>query len=155
MAQKSKIEWTDSTWSPIRVRVKADAAVIARDKGYIGLIEIAEKMAGHVGQHCEHVSPGCLHCYAETNNHRCLPGNGTGFPYDRRSRDLVTAFIDGERWHRMDDEFAICFADELRYAELRGMLRHHPTRPELVQLVDQETDHCHLSPVNCEPGARA
>ena len=31
---------------------------------------------------------------AETNNHRCLPANGTGLPYDRRSRDLVEAFVD-------------------------------------------------------------
>jgi protein gp37 len=75
--------------------VKADAAEIARAKGYTSLVSIAEKMAGHVGQHCEHVPwLGCEHCYAETNNHRCLPGNGTGLPYDRRSRDLVEAFVD-------------------------------------------------------------
>ena len=34
MASKTGIEWTDSTWSPIRVRVKPDAAAIAREKGY-------------------------------------------------------------------------------------------------------------------------
>src|SRR5208283_1635768 len=94
MATKTDIEWTDSTWSPIRVRVRPDAAAIAQAKGYLSLIQIAEKMAGHVGQHCEHVSPGCEHCYAETNNHRCLPANGTGLPYDRRSRHLIEAFID-------------------------------------------------------------
>lgn len=94
MAQKTGIEWTDSTWSPIRARVKTDAGTIAREKGYGSLVAIADKMAGRVGQHCEHVSPGCLHCYAETNNHRCLPSNGTGLPYDRRSRDLVEPFID-------------------------------------------------------------
>lgn len=94
MGAKTVIEWTDSTWSPIRARVKADAAKIAREKGYASLVQIAGKMAGRVGQHCEHVSPGCEHCYAETNNHRCLPGNGTGLPYDRRSRDLVEAFVD-------------------------------------------------------------
>lgn len=94
MGAKTGIEWCDSTWSPLRVRVKADAAQIARDKGYGSLVQIAEKMAGHVGAHCEHVSPGCLNCYAETNNHRCLPANGTGLPYDRRSRDLVEAFMD-------------------------------------------------------------
>src|SRR6185437_2404782 len=91
---RTGIEWTDSTWSPIRVRVRADAAEIARAKGYTSLVAIAEKMAGHVGTHCEHVSPGCEHCYAETNSHRCLPGNGTGLPYARRSRDLVEAFVD-------------------------------------------------------------
>ncbi len=40
------IEWTDSTWSPIRVRVRRDAAQIARVKGYPG----AEAMAGRVGK---------------------------------------------------------------------------------------------------------
>jgi len=90
----TKIEWTDETWSPVRVRVRQDAAAVARAKGYASLVQIAEKMAGRVGQHCEHVSAGCEHCYAQTNNHRCLPANGTGLPYDRRSRDLVEAFVD-------------------------------------------------------------
>ena len=90
----TKIEWTDETWSPVRVRVRKDAAAIAMLEGYASLVQIVEKMAGRVGQHCEHVSAGCEHCYAETNNHRCLPANGTGLPYDRRSRDLVEAFVD-------------------------------------------------------------
>jgi protein gp37 len=94
MANNTGIEWTDSTWSPLRVRVKPDAAEIARKKGYDSLVQIAERMAGHAGPHCEHVSPGCENCYAETNNHRCLPANGTGLPYDRRSRDLVDSFVD-------------------------------------------------------------
>jgi protein gp37 len=94
MAKVTEISWTDSTWSPIRARVKLDAPSIAKAKGYTSLVEIAMKMRGRVGQHCEHVSPGCEHCYAGTNNHRCLPGNGTGLPYDRRSRDLVEAFVD-------------------------------------------------------------
>jgi protein gp37 len=91
---KTTIEWTNLTWSPIRVRVKTDAAAIAREKGYTSLVQIAERMAGRVGPHCEHVSPGCEKCYAGTNNRRCLPSNGTGLPYDRRSRDLVEAFVD-------------------------------------------------------------
>jgi protein gp37 len=94
MGKTTEISWTDSTWSPIRARVKMDAPSIAKVKGYSSLVEIAMKMRGRVGQHCEHVSPGCKHCYAETNNHRCLPANGTGLPYDRRSRDLVEAFVD-------------------------------------------------------------
>jgi protein gp37 len=88
------IQWTDATVSPLRVRVKQDAAEIAKAKGYTSLVQIAEKMAGHVGPHCEHVSPGCAHCYSGTNNGRCLPSNGTGLPFDRRSRDLVDCFID-------------------------------------------------------------
>lgn len=94
MGAKTGISWTDSTWSPIRVRVKSNAADIAREKGYTSLVSIAEKMSGRVGPHCEKISPGCVNCYAETNNHRCLPANGTGLPYDRRSRDLVEAFVD-------------------------------------------------------------
>lgn len=94
MSKTTGIEWTDSTWSPIRVRVRPNAAAIAASKDYGSLVTIAAKMAGRVGQHCEHVSPGCENCYAGANNHRCLPGNGTGLPYDRRARDLVEAFVD-------------------------------------------------------------
>src|SRR5271167_829951 len=94
MGQTTHIQWCDATWSPLRVKVKADAAAIAKAKGYTSLVNIAAKMAGHVGPHCEHVSHGCDNCYAETNNGRCLPANGTGLPYDRRSRDLVEAFVD-------------------------------------------------------------
>jgi protein gp37 len=94
MSAKSKIEWTDATWSPLRVRVKPDAAAIAEAKGYASLIQIAGKMAGHVGPHCERVSHGCDNCYSDTNNHRCLPANGTGLPFDRRSRDMVEPFLD-------------------------------------------------------------
>jgi len=121
MGNKTSIEWTDSTWSPIRVRVKVDAPAIVREKSYHSLEQIAVKMAGRVGQHCEHISPGCEHCYAETNNHRCLPANGTGLPYDRRSRDLVEPFVDMnvlmqplkcgpmvERWTTRPNEPELC-----------------------------------------------
>jgi protein gp37 len=91
---KSSIEWTDYTWSPIRARVKVDAGEIAATNGFHSLVHIATKMAGHVGPHCEHVSPGCELCYSGTNNHRCLPANGTGLPFDRRSRDLVDVYLD-------------------------------------------------------------
>jgi protein gp37 len=88
------IQWTDKTWSPIRALVKQDAAAIAESKGYTSLIGISARMAGHVGPHCEHVSHGCDNCYADVNNARCLPYNGTGLPFDRRSRDLVDTFVD-------------------------------------------------------------
>jgi protein gp37 len=90
----TSIQWTDKTWSPLRARVRQDAATIAREKGYESLRIIAQRMAGHVGPHCERVSAGCDHCYSETNNERCLPANGTGLPFDRRARDLVEAFVD-------------------------------------------------------------
>ena len=62
MSSNTGIEWTDATWSPLRVRVREDAADIARQKGYTSLIQIAEKMKGRVGQHCERVSEGCKNC---------------------------------------------------------------------------------------------
>jgi protein gp37 len=94
MSDKSAIEWTDATWSPIRARVRIDAANIARRRGWDDLAEICERMAGHVGPHCEMCSPGCNHCYSLTNNGRCLPNNGTGLPFDKRSRELVDIFVD-------------------------------------------------------------
>ncbi len=94
MAESSPIEWTDATWTPVRAQVKMDAYDIARAHGYTSLVDIAAKMAGHVGPHCERVSDACRNCYSETNNSRCLPNNGTGLPFDRRSRDLVDLFLD-------------------------------------------------------------
>jgi hypothetical protein len=44
MGVKTGIEWCDSTWSPIRARVKMDAPAIARAKGYTSLVQIAMKM---------------------------------------------------------------------------------------------------------------
>jgi len=106
MSTTTGIEWTDATWSPIRARVRDDAGAIARAKGYKSLIQIADKMAGNKGPHCESVSEECDRCYSETNNGRCLPANGTGLPFDRRSRDLVEVFLDEKilmeplRWKR-------------------------------------------------------
>ena len=97
MSQTTKIEWADATWSPIRARVKQDAAELARQKGYTSLIQIATKMVGRVGQHCELVSTGCKNCYSGNDNKRCLPGNGTGLPFDRRARDLVQIFLDEKK----------------------------------------------------------
>ncbi len=94
MGATSKISWTDASWTPIRARVKDNAPEIAAQKGYSSLVQIAERMKGHVGPHCEHASSGCDNCYSETNNSRCLPANGTGLPFDRRSRDLVDIFLD-------------------------------------------------------------
>jgi protein gp37 len=96
VGDKSAIEWTDATWTPIRARVKQMAEQIATEKGYTSLIKIARRgaMEKRVGPHCERVSPGCEHCYSETNNSRCLPNNGTGLPFDRRARELVDIFVD-------------------------------------------------------------
>ena len=103
----TKIEWTatkhtdgsvtpGATWTPIRARVRKDASEIAKAKGYTSLVQIAAKQAGHVGAQCERCSEGCDNCYSETFQSRCLPHNGTGLPFDRRSRDLVEYFLDEE-----------------------------------------------------------
>ncbi|HKH29062.1 MAG TPA: DUF5131 family protein [Sphingomicrobium sp.] len=56
MAEKSTIEWTDASWSPIRARNRA---------------------TGKIGWHCEHASPGCVNCYSEGINKRL----GTGLAF--------------------------------------------------------------------------
>lgn len=94
MSAASSIEWTDATYSPIRARVKDNAPYIAMLHGWKELAEICERMKGHCGPHCEVISTGCNHCYSCTNNHRCLPSNGTGLPFDKRSRELVDIFVD-------------------------------------------------------------
>ena len=99
----TKIQWTDKSWSPLRVRVREDALETAKAHGWKSLVQILEARkpngelrvpVGRSGPHCEHVSAGCVNCYAETNNGRCLPANGTGLPFDRRSRDLVNPYVD-------------------------------------------------------------
>ena len=81
MADKSKIEWTDATWNPIRARNKA---------------------TGKVGWHCEHATTGCQFCYAENFNQRL----GTGLPFKPGHRDDIKLFLDEQilkqplRWKR-------------------------------------------------------
>lgn len=85
MGAKSRIEWTDATWTPIRAR--------RRDTGKVGV-------------HCERVSPGCKNCYSATFNRRGLPVHGTGLDFTVRNRDLVEIFLDEDmeflplRWKR-------------------------------------------------------
>lgn len=69
MGDKTAIEWTDATWTPIRARRKSN---------------------GKVGFHCEHVSEACRNCYAEVMNKR---GLFTGLPYARQFRDEVEIFL--------------------------------------------------------------
>lgn len=83
---RTKIEWADSSWNPIRAR--------NRDTGKIGWF-------------CTHVSPGCGDstgggCYAETINHRL----GTGIDYRAQDLAKVEIFLDEKmltqplRWRR-------------------------------------------------------
>jgi protein gp37 len=63
MADRTAIEWTDATWTPVRARsweIQSDGSGKER-----------------IGWHCEHVSEGCRNCYAERINQRL----GTGYAY--------------------------------------------------------------------------
>jgi protein gp37 len=101
MADKSAIEWTDATWTPIRAR---------------------NKKTGAVGWHCEHATTGCEFCYAENFNRRL----GTGLPFKPGHRADIELFLDETmllqplRWKRprkvfvgsMTDIFAAFVPDE-------------------------------------------
>lgn len=71
MADRSKIEWTDASWNPVRARVLGDAEA-------------------RPGWHCVHVSEGCRNCYAESVNNRF----GTKLPYTAPSSRQLESFID-------------------------------------------------------------
>ena len=100
MGDKSRIEWTDASWNPIRARC-----------------------AGKVGWHCEKVSEGCRNCYSESMNRRL----GTVRPFKAgERRNGVELFLDEKmltqplRWEKprkifpcsMTDLFADFVPDE-------------------------------------------
>lgn len=91
----SKIQWTDNSWNPIR-------AVTSDDR---------------VGWHCERVSPGCEHCYAETQNVARRFDKGTGLPYNRKSRDVVQMVLHEDtlvkplRWRKPRRVFVCSMTD--------------------------------------------
>lgn len=67
------IEWSDETWNPILARRLSD---------------------GKVGWHCEHASPGCEHCYAETRNVSGRCNLGTKLPFKPGHRKDIELFLD-------------------------------------------------------------
>jgi protein gp37 len=69
MADRSKIEWCDASWTPVRAR---------------------HRETKKVGWHCEHASPGCLRCYAEAFN----LVRGTGLPFKPGHLKDVEVFLD-------------------------------------------------------------
>ena len=69
MGDKSKIEWTDMTWNPIRAR---------------------NRETGRVGHFCIHVSDGCKNCYAEGMQRRF----GNPVRYAAQDVDRVELFLD-------------------------------------------------------------
>lgn len=109
MAENSTIEWTDSTWTPIRARYSPHDG----EKGW----------PERIGWHCEHASPGCVNCYAEAMNLRL----GTGMPFKPAhlkhttrlgdSRGEVEVFLDDAmllrplRWRRPREIFVCSMTD--------------------------------------------
>lgn len=80
MADNTKIEWArhpvtgrGASWNPLLART----------------VE-----SGKVGYHCEHASPGCVNCYAESFNQRRLPTRGTGLSFHPGYRNIVSLFLD-------------------------------------------------------------
>jgi len=81
MADRSKIEWTEASWNPIRA---------------------ANKATGRDGHFCVHVSEGCRNCYAERMQARF--GNPVRFAAQDRDKVQVflheTALTQPLRWKR-------------------------------------------------------
>jgi protein gp37 len=116
MSDCSKIEWTDASWTPIRARRKSASAQVG-DRGWRSALP-----GGKLGWHCEHVTTGCEHCYAERMNKRL----GTGLPFKPGHRKDIDIFLDDEmltaplRWRKprmifvcsMSDLFADFVKDE-------------------------------------------
>lgn len=92
MSDRTKIEWTDASWTPIRARNVA---------------------TGNVGWHCSPASPGCENCYAENMNGRL----GTRLPFKPGHRGDVEIFLDEKlllqplRWKRPRMIFACSMTD--------------------------------------------
>ncbi|MDX3971126.1 MAG: phage Gp37/Gp68 family protein [Bradyrhizobium sp.] len=88
MADRSKIEWTDASWNPIRARV----------------IAIQNDGSGkqRIGWHCEHVSEGCRNCYAEGFNRRL--GTGRDFKPGELYREEKKGFNNGEVKTFLDEQ---------------------------------------------------
>jgi protein gp37 len=103
MSDGTSIEWTDASWNPIRARY--DGAVVVGDAEPI---EFSRK-----GWHCEHVSEGCRHCYAESFNRRL----GTGWDYKPGHRKNVEIYLDEQmldlplKWRRARKIFVCSMTD--------------------------------------------
>lgn len=91
MAENSKIEWTDATWTPIRARYE----------------EIQSDGSGkeRIGWHCEHASPGCVHCYSESFNRRL--GTGRDFAPDELYREEREGYRNGEAHLFLDEKMLL------------------------------------------------
>jgi protein gp37 len=102
VGDKTAIEWTDASWTPIRAKLRNEPHAL--------------------GWHCEHASEGCRFCYAESINRRL----GTGLDFKPGHRPSIELFLDESmllqplRWRRprmifvcsMTDLFADFVSDE-------------------------------------------
>jgi protein gp37 len=88
MADHSKIEWTDASWTAIRARYW----------------EIQNDGSGkeRIGWHCEHVTEGCRNCYAERLNLRL--GTGREFKPGELYREEKAGYHNGEVKLFLDEE---------------------------------------------------
>jgi protein gp37 len=92
MGDKTKIEWTDASWTPIRAK---------------------NLTTGAVGWHCEHVSEGCRRCYADSMNARL----GTKLAFKPGHRADLQIFVDQQmltqplRWKRPRKIFVCSMTD--------------------------------------------
>lgn len=114
MGDKTGIEWTDATWTPIRAR---------------------NLKTGKVGWHCEHKSEACRFCYAERINRRL----GTGLDFKPGHRSDIELFLDEDMlwkpvgWNRprmvfvcsMTDLFAD-FVEDDWVGDVWDIMRHCP-----------------------------
>ena len=121
VSDKTKIEWTDSSWNPIR----------ARDLGPVGT-------GPGIGTHCEIITPGCEHCYAAAINKRL----GTHRPYLKTARPHVQIYLDEKtleaplRWKRSRRVF-VCsmsdlFGDWVTHEMLRKVFRTMEEAPQHI-----------------------
>lgn len=106
MGAISSIEWTDSSWNPVRAR---------------------NIKTGRIGHYCQKVSPGCANCYAEKFNQQGRGQVGTKISYVPSAlNNNVVLFLDEKtlteplRWKKprkifvcsMTDAFAEFVPDE-------------------------------------------
>ncbi len=92
MSDHSAIEWTNSSWNPIRAR---------------------NLKTGKIGWHCEHSTTGCEFCYAEGFNLRL----GTGLPFKPGHRAEIEILLDEKmltaplHWKRPRKVFVCSMSD--------------------------------------------
>lgn len=152
MGDRSKIEWTDASWTPIRAR-RWGLPEGEPDRGIMD--------GTKTGWHCEHVTDACRFCYAESINRRL----GTGLDFKPGHRKDIETFLDETmlltplRWKRprmvfvcsMTDLFADFVSDEMidRMFAVMAMAPQHTfqvltKRPKRMR--DYIQSKCHKTP---------